>query len=59
VGLAVLPGATHGFDAMHSLRAERAVDGIELVLEGLWAGHHERSGAVRGDGEAEADQPAQ
>jgi acetyl esterase/lipase len=35
VGLAEIPGATHGFDAVHSLRTQRAVDGIEVVLERL------------------------
>jgi acetyl esterase/lipase len=39
VGLAEIPGATHGFDALHSLRAERTVDGIQMVLEHLWERH--------------------
>ncbi|MCB2223288.1 MAG: alpha/beta hydrolase [Actinobacteria bacterium] len=39
VGLAVLPGATHGFDVMHSLRAERTVDGVQAFLEGWWRRH--------------------
>ena len=39
VGLAEIPGATHAFDNMHSLRAERAVDGVQIVLEQLWARH--------------------
>jgi len=39
VGLAEIPGATHGFDTMHSLRSERAVDGVQAVLERLWARH--------------------
>jgi acetyl esterase/lipase len=42
VGLAEIPGATHGFDAVHSLRAERAVDGIQVLLERLWARHLSR-----------------
>jgi len=39
VGLAEIPGATHGFDVLHSLRTERMVDGIQAVLERLWARH--------------------
>jgi len=35
VGLAEIPGATHGFDSLHSLRSVRAVDGIQVVLERL------------------------
>ena len=42
VGLAEIPGATHGFDALHSVRAERAVDGIQLFLDRLWARHRSR-----------------
>jgi acetyl esterase/lipase len=44
VGHAELPGATHGFDSMHSVRSERVVDGIQAVLEELWARHRERTG---------------
>lgn len=39
VGLAEIPGATHGFDAVHSLRTEWVVDGVRAVLEHLWAEH--------------------
>jgi acetyl esterase/lipase len=39
VGYAELPGATHGFDSIHSVRGERFVDGAALVLEELWARH--------------------
>lgn len=35
VGLAVLPGATHGFDSIPSLRSARLADTMLLVLEGL------------------------
>jgi acetyl esterase/lipase len=41
-GYAELPGATHGFDSIHSVRGERFVDGAALVLEGLWARHRDR-----------------
>lgn len=45
VGHAELPGATHGFDSIHSVRGERFVDGAALVLAGLWARHRgERTG---------------
>lgn len=37
VGYAEVPGATHGFDSLHSLRAERVVDAIEVVMSGLWS----------------------
>ncbi len=46
VGLAEVPGATHGFDAVHSLRAERTVDGIQAVLEALWQRHRVRADEV-------------
>jgi acetyl esterase/lipase len=39
VGHAELPGATHGFDSIHSVRGERFVAGAAAVLEGLWARH--------------------
>jgi len=42
VGLAEIPGATHAFDNMHSLRAERAVDGVQIVLDRLWERHRAR-----------------
>jgi acetyl esterase/lipase len=42
VGLAEVPGATHGFDAVHSLRTERVVDGVEAVLNTLWERERER-----------------
>jgi acetyl esterase/lipase len=45
VGLAEIPGATHGFDAMHSLRAERAVDGVQVVLQWLWERHRPEAGS--------------
>lgn len=39
IGQAELPGATHGFDSIHSVRGERFVAGAAAVLEGLWARH--------------------
>lgn len=39
VGHAELPGATHGFDSIHSVRGERFVDGAAVVLGALWARH--------------------
>jgi len=39
VGLAEIPGATHAFDVVHSLRTERVVDGIQVFLEDLWKRH--------------------
>jgi len=48
VGEAELPGATHGFDSMHSVRGERFAAGAAAVLEGLWARH--RAGASVGEG---------
>ena len=54
VGHAELPGATHGFDSIHSLRGERFVDGAALVLAALWARHRgERTG---GGGDARFSQ---
>jgi acetyl esterase/lipase len=44
VGLAEITGATHGFDAVHSLRTERVVDGAQAVLEHLWERHRARLG---------------
>ncbi|MBP1632837.1 MAG: carboxylesterase family protein, partial [Acidobacteria bacterium] len=32
VGYAELPGATHGFESLHSVRGERFADGVALVL---------------------------
>jgi acetyl esterase/lipase len=46
-GYAELPGATHGFDSIHSVRGERFVDGATLVLEALWERHR---GGERGEG---------
>lgn len=48
VGHAELPGATHGFDSIHSVRGERFVAGAAAVLEGLWA--RRRAGAEAGKG---------
>ncbi|MFH1330413.1 MAG: alpha/beta hydrolase [Actinomycetota bacterium] len=49
VGHAELPGATHGFDFIHSVRGERFVDAAALVLAALWARHHAvRTGGGRG-----------
>lgn len=39
LGLAEIPGATHAFDTVHSLRSERAADGAQIVLEWLWERH--------------------
>ena len=50
VGHAELPGATHGFDSIHSVRGERFADGAALVLEALWARHRGKPN----DGEAGA-----
>jgi acetyl esterase/lipase len=44
VGLAEIPGATHVFDTVHSLRSERAVDGAQIVLEWLWESHRAQAG---------------
>jgi len=32
VGYAEFPGATHGFESLHSVRGERFVEGSALVL---------------------------
>lgn len=48
VGEAELPGATHGFDSMHSVRGERFAAGAAAVLEGLWARHRAGMRAGRG-----------
>jgi acetyl esterase/lipase len=53
VGHAELPGATHGFDSIHSLRGERFVDGAQAVLEKLWARHRAGTGVGEGPGEAQ------
>ena len=45
VGLAEIRGATHGFDVLHSLRTERMVDGVQLLLERLWDRHRSREGS--------------
>jgi acetyl esterase/lipase len=50
VGHAELPGATHGFDSLHSVRGERFVDGGQAVLEGLWARHRAGAAAKEGSG---------
>jgi len=47
VGYSELPGATHGFESIHSLRGERFVDGAQAILEELWARH--RAGAGVGE----------
>lgn len=39
VGYAEFPGATHGFDSLHSWRGERYAAGAAAVLEELWARH--------------------
>jgi acetyl esterase/lipase len=49
VGHAELPGATHGFDSIHSVRGERFVDGASLVLTRLWAGHRSELEAAGGE----------
>jgi acetyl esterase/lipase len=41
VGYAEVPGATHGFDSIHSVRSHRLVDGVEAVLHHLWREHGE------------------
>ncbi len=53
VGYAELPGATHGFDSIHSLRGERFVDGAQAVLERLWAVHRAGAGVGEGPGGAQ------
>jgi acetyl esterase/lipase len=47
VAYAEFPGATHGFDVLHSVRSRRAVDGIAAVLGHLWCRHREGSGRGR------------
>lgn len=47
-GHAEIPGATHGFDSLHSVRGERYAAGAAAVLEGLRARH--RAGQEGGDG---------
>ncbi|MBM3695710.1 MAG: alpha/beta hydrolase [Actinobacteria bacterium] len=39
VGYAEFPGATHGFDSIHSVRGERLAAGAALVLTVLWERH--------------------
>jgi acetyl esterase/lipase len=54
VGHAEFPGATHGFDSIHSVRSERFVDGAVLVLEALWARHRaDRAGGGTVSGRAD------
>ncbi|MBN2114317.1 MAG: alpha/beta hydrolase [Acidimicrobiia bacterium] len=50
VGHAELPGATHGFDSIHSVRGERFADGAVVVLRALWARHQEARERGRGPG---------
>jgi acetyl esterase/lipase len=52
VGYAEFPGATHGFESLHSVRAERFVDGAALVLNELWVRHRAASTSVGGEGSA-------
>ena len=52
VGHAELPGATHGFDSIHSVRGERFVAGTAAVLEGLRARHRAGSEAKERPGGA-------
>jgi len=52
VGHAELPGATHGFDSLHSVRGERFVAGAAAVLEGLWARHRAGAEVKEGSGGA-------
>ena len=37
VGYAEVPGATHGFDSMHSVRGERFAAAAAVLLDRLWA----------------------
>ncbi len=53
VGYAEFPGATHGFESLHSVRGERFADGCALVLDELWA---RRGAPVGGNGEERAAQ---
>lgn len=46
-GHAELPGATHGFDSIHSVRSQRFVAGAAAVLAGLWERERERTRAAR------------
>ncbi len=48
VGYAELPGATHGFESLHSVRGERFAAGVSQVLEGLWARHRAARASGRG-----------
>lgn len=48
VGHAEFPGATHGFDSLHSVRGECFVAGAAALLEGLWG--RRRAGAEAGKG---------
>ncbi len=50
VGHAEFPGATHGFESLHSVRAERFGEGAALVLNELWARHRAASTRVGGEG---------
>jgi acetyl esterase/lipase len=50
VGHAELPGATHGFDSLHSWRGECFAAGAAAVLEGLWARCRAERGALKGPG---------
>jgi acetyl esterase/lipase len=52
VGYAEYPGATHGFESLHSVRAERFVDGAALVLNELWVRHRAAATSVGGEGSA-------
>ena len=48
VGHAEFPGATHGFESLHSVRGERWVDGSAAVLGVLWARHQRVAASVAG-----------
>jgi acetyl esterase/lipase len=53
VGYAELPGATHGFDSIFSVRGIRFADAVGVVLEHLWRRHRQgwdRDGATTGVG---------
>ena len=52
-GYAELPGATHGFESLHSVRGERFVDGVTLLLSEIWARHRSARRGEAGSGPAQ------
>jgi acetyl esterase/lipase len=57
VGYAEFPGATHGFESLHSVRGERFAEGSALVLNGLWARHRAARAGRKAEGRA-AEKPS-